>query len=86
MGKLSRKEKSEILKLSERFIGIHQELFGVEEALKNMSKRSESLLMDLEKCREDERRFINDLSNKYGDGVLDPFSLSWEKKVKNGIS
>jgi hypothetical protein len=81
MGKLTKKEKSEILKLSKKFIQIHQELFTVEESLKNMSKKSECLLGDLEKCRMEEESFIKSLSNKYGEGILDPFSLSWEKNI-----
>lgn len=86
MSKLTKREKSEILKLSKKFIEIHKELFSVEESLKNMSKKSESLLCDLEKCRKEEEIFIKSLSSKYGDGVLDPFSLSWEKNMKNGTS
>jgi len=45
-----------------------------------MNERSFKLISDLEKCRDSEKSFIKDLTQKYGNGSLDPLTLTWKKE------
>ena len=73
MKDLTDQEKERLLRLSKKFINVHQEIFKIEESIKIMNERSFKLISDLEKCRESEKSFIKDLTQKYGNGSLDPF-------------
>ena len=76
---LTQKEKTEIFQISEDFIRIHAEIMEVEEAIKQMEMRSADLIKELESCREREKLFSQELSDKYGDGRLDISGLKWVK-------
>jgi hypothetical protein len=83
---LTEKEKSEILKISKNFVEIHQRIMKVEEKIKELESESASLIGELESCRDNEFRFVSELSDKYGEGNLDPFTLTWmalESKKEN---
>lgn len=80
MIKLTKNEKDEILKLSTRFVEIHQEILQVEKTIKKMQEKAESLIEDLEECRESEKIFTKKLHSKYGEGHLDPVNLEWKKE------
>lgn len=79
MKDLTDQEKERLLRLSKKFIKVHQEIFKIEESIKIMNERSLKLIGDLEKCRESEKSFIKDLAQKYGNGSLDPLTLTWKK-------
>jgi len=79
MKDLTDQEKERLLRLSKKFIKVHQEIFKIEESIKIMNERSLKLISDLEKCRESEKSFIKDLTQKYGNGSLDPLTLTWKK-------
>ncbi len=80
MKDLTDQEKERLLRLSKKFINVHQEIFKIEESIKVMNERSFKLISDLEKCRESEKSFIKDLTQKYGNGSLDPLTLTWKKE------
>ena len=80
MIELSKKEKEEVLGLSQEFIRIHGEIMTVEETIKKMEARSSELIRELNECRTREKLFSDNLSEKYGDGQLDPTGLKWKKE------
>jgi hypothetical protein len=80
MKDLTDQEKERLLRLSKKFINVHQEIFKIEESIKIMNERSFKLISDLEKCRDSEKSFIKDLTQKYGNGSLDPLTLTWKKE------
>jgi hypothetical protein len=87
MKSLSQEEKRSLMSISTEYIDVHREITNVEETIKRMEERSAELIGKLESCRGRERAFINELSNKYGDGKLDPMNLTWKKEeIKDGIS
>lgn len=73
-------EKERLLRLSKKFIKVHQDIFKIEDTIKSMQERSYKLITELEKCRNSEKDFIKDLTQKYGDGSLDPLTLTWKKE------
>jgi hypothetical protein len=83
MENLTRDEKNVIMEISSEFIDIHREIVAVEETIKRMTDRSSELIQKLERCREKEREFVCSLSNKYGEGELDPMNLAWKKECLN---
>lgn len=84
MNNLTGEEKNVIMEISSEFIDIHREIVTVEDTIKRMTERSTDLINKLERCREKERQFVCSLSEKYGDGELDPMNLSWKKEcLKN---
>ncbi len=76
---LNTKEKEKIMEISKNFVGIHQEIMQVEQTIKEMESKSADLVSKLESCREDEFRLVSELTDKYGEGSLNPFTLTWEK-------
>lgn len=77
---LTKKEKEDVLSISQDFIRIHGEIMTVEETIKKMEIRSSELIQELEECRRREKSFSLNLSEKYGQGELDPMGLKWKKK------
>jgi predicted nucleic acid-binding Zn-ribbon protein len=80
MTELAKKEKEEVLNISQEFVRIHGEIMTVEETIKKMEIRSSELIQELEECRAREKRFSEKLSEKYGVGKLDPMGLKWKKE------
>lgn len=86
MKDLTDQEKERLLRLSKKFIKVHQDIFKIEDAIRTMQERSFRLIDDLEKCRNVEKDFIKDLTQKYGNGSLDPLTLTWKKEeIRNEI-
>lgn len=77
---LTKKEKDEVLNISQEFIRIHGEIMTVEEMIKKMEIRSSELIQELDECRGKEKYFSAKLSEKYGEGQLDPTGLKWKKE------
>lgn len=75
---LNEEEKKKIIEISKNFVEIHQEIMKVEELMKEMESKSSTLIEKLESCRDEEFRFVSELSDKYGNGTLNPLTLSWE--------
>ena len=85
MIQLSAEEREQILKFSREFVNIHQSILSVEENITKLEIESSSLISQLEKCREVENEFVEQLENKYGEGNLDPINLTWKKEILNEI-
>jgi hypothetical protein len=85
MIQLSAEEREQILKFSREFVNIHQSILSVEENITKLEIESSSLISQLEKCREVENEFVEQLENKYGEGKLDPINLTWKKEILNEI-
>ena len=87
MKDLTDQEKERLLRLSKKFIKVHQDIFKIEDTMKIMQERSSNLIKELDKCRNVEKDFIKDLTKKYGNGTLDPLTLTWKSAdVKNKMS
>jgi hypothetical protein len=80
MRKLNKKEQSEILNLSKKFIEIHSKIVEVEKQIQSLENKSSELISELESCREIEREFCRNMENKYGEGQIDPIEMSWITK------
>ncbi len=80
MIELAKKEKEEVLSISQEFIRIRGEIMTIEETIKKMEIRSSELIQELEECRRKEKYFSDSLSEKYGEGQLDPMGLKWKKE------
>jgi hypothetical protein len=85
MIQLSTEEREQILKFSREFVNIHQSILSVEENIAKLEIESSSLISQLEKCREVENEFVEQLESKYGEGKLDPINLTWKKEILNEI-
>jgi oligoribonuclease NrnB/cAMP/cGMP phosphodiesterase (DHH superfamily) len=83
MKKLNKKEQIEIVNLSKRFIDIHSQIVKVEKEIHVLENQSSILISDLEICRETEKEFCRKMSEKYGEGELDPLSMMW--KIKSEV-
>ena len=82
MKKLNNKERNEILNLSKRFIDIHSQIVKVEKEIQFLETQSSNLISDLEFCRETEMEFCKKMAKKYGEGELDPLSMTWKIKTE----
>jgi hypothetical protein len=80
MRKLNKKEQSEILNLSRKFIEIHSKIVEVEKQIQSLENKSSELISELESCRKNEREFFRNMENKYGEGQIDPIEMSWITK------
>lgn len=77
---LEKSEKEYIRELSENYRDLHSRIGEVEEMMEDFSKKAQDLLRELESKREEEKKFLSDLSEKYGPGSIDVFTLSWKKE------
>ncbi len=84
MKDLTDQEKERLLRLSKKFIKVHQDIFKIEDTMRLMNEKSIKLIGELEKCRSSEKDFIKDLTQKYGNGSLDPLTLTWKKETMDG--
>jgi hypothetical protein len=84
MKDLTDQEKERLLRLSKKFIKVHQDIFKIEDTMRLMNEKSVKLINELEKCRNSEKDFIKDLTQKYGNGTLDPLTLTWKKETIDG--
>ncbi len=82
MTNLTKEERDEILDISKNFVEIHQRIMKIEERIKDLESESSVLIGELESCRDREFRFVSELSDKYGEGTLDPLTLRWEIAIE----
>jgi hypothetical protein len=54
--------------------------------MKDFSDKAQSLLNDLESKRAEELNFLETLTDKYGEGQIDIFTLKWKKIKENGTN
>jgi hypothetical protein len=80
---LENSEKEYIRELSNDYRRLHSKIGEVEEMMKDFSKKAQDLLEELESKRDEENEFLSALSEKYGPGYIDVFTLSWKKGKKD---
>jgi hypothetical protein len=44
-----------------------------------LTNKAGTLVRELERLRDEEKKFVDNLQKKYGEGVLDPFKLVYSK-------
>jgi hypothetical protein len=86
MMELENSEKEYIRDLSDNYKRLHSRIGEVEEMMEDFSKKAQALLSELEVKRGEEKQFLSALSEKYGPGYLDVFTLSWKKEKNDGRS
>jgi len=80
---LTKEERDYVLDLSKTYKTIHSEIGEIEKLMKDFSEKTEILLRKLEGKRSEELEFLDQLSEKYGRGQIDIFTLKWKKIEEN---
>jgi hypothetical protein len=80
---LTKDERDYVLDLSRTYKKLHSEIGEIEKMMRDFSEKTEILIKDLEGKRSDELNFLDQLSEKYGKGQIDIFSLKWKKIKEN---
>jgi len=76
---LTIKEKKLATDLKSRFSEVRSEISDIEKDMEMLTHKAGTLVRELEKLRDEEKSFVNDLLKKYGEGTLDPFKLVYNK-------
>jgi len=76
---LTKKEKDTANLLKIKFSEVRSDIEDVQGQMEYLNTKAGSLIKDLENLREQESNFIDSLSEKYGEGNLDPFKLIYIK-------
>jgi hypothetical protein len=80
---LTKEEKNYVLDLSRTYKEMHSEIGEIEKKMRDFSEKAEILIKDLEEKRSEELNFLDQLSEKYGKGQIDIFTLKWKKIEEN---
>lgn len=83
--KITREEEKEAVKIKAEFIEVHGQISQIQEEMEVLNRKAEYLIQKLESIRGEESRFIRSLEEKYGEGTLDPFQMTYKTK-ENEIS
>lgn len=86
MNDLTKDERDYVLDLSRTYKKLHSEIGEIEKMIREFSEKTEILINDLEQKRSEELNFLDQLSEKYGKGQIDIFTLKWKKIEENGKS
>ncbi len=76
--KITTPEKKRAEKIKEQFSEIHQEISQVQSEMDQLNQKAEGLIKILGDLREEEKKFIGSLEEKYGKGSLDPFKMIYK--------
>lgn len=76
---LTAQEKKLATGLKSRFSEVRLEISDIEKEMEMLTFKAGTLVKELEKLRDDENCFIQDLIKKYGEGTLDPLKLIYTK-------
>jgi membrane protein involved in colicin uptake len=87
MKELTTEEKRYIFELSGSYKELHFQIGEIEKNMEEFSRKTKDLIEKLENKRNEEREFLKELENKYGDGYIDAISLTWrQKKDKKNVT
>ncbi len=81
MTKISNDDRKKILKISKKYLEIHQNIAIVEKKMEDLHNLSAKLLNELDECRSIERSLMCDMEKRYGSGKFNPFDFCWENKI-----
>jgi len=79
MKKINGVDQAKILKISKKYLEIHQNISIVEKKMQDLQNLSSKLISELEDCRNEENNLMGDMEKTYGTGKLNPLSFCWEK-------
>lgn len=65
--------------LKTQFGHVREEISIIEKEMEFLTHKAGTLIRELERLRDDEKNFVEQLTKKYGDGVLDPYKLTYSK-------
>lgn len=76
---LTHEEKNLANDLKSRFGEVRSNIAQIEQEMEILTNKAGTLVRELERLRDEEKKFVDDLQKKYGEGVLDPFKLVYSK-------
>ena len=76
---LTGEEKKIANLIKSRFGEVRSDISSIEKEMEILTHKAGTLVRELENLREEEKKFIQNLENKYGKGILDPFRLVYTK-------
>lgn len=79
MKKISKDNQTKILKISKKYLEIHQNISIIEKKMQDLQNLSSRLINELEDCRKEEKDLMNDMQKTYGVGKFNPLNFCWEK-------
>lgn len=76
--RLTKKEFNKAEMIKAEFSRVRDEISEIQEKMNHLNLEAGTLLRELESLREAEKEFVDDLGKKYGDGKLNPFTMTYE--------
>ena len=76
--KISPKEEKRANQIKNEFSEVHTQISNIQEEMNLLNKKAEKLIHSLELIRKEELDFLNSLTEKYGEGSLDPFKMTYK--------
>lgn len=80
--KITKEEEKKAIRIKKEFSKVHDQISSIQEEMGLLNQKAEELIKKLESLRSEESKFVESLSEKYGDGILDPFKMTY-KTIKN---
>ena len=84
--KITKKEESRANQIKVEFFEVHSQIGQIQKEMDLMNQKAESLIEKLGSLRKEEVKFMESLKEKYGEGTLVPFTLTYKINEKNEIS
>jgi DNA anti-recombination protein RmuC len=79
--KITLEEEQRANRIKVEFAEVHDQISKIQEEMESLNKKAESLILSLEAIRKEESEFVEKLTEKYGDGFLDPFNMTYKIKT-----
>ena len=78
--KITPEEEKRANQIKVEFTEVHNQIAKIQEEMEDLNRKAESLILSLESIRKDESDFVKELEEKYGEGFLDPFNMTYTIK------
>lgn len=78
--KITQEEEKIGNRIKGEFSEVHGQIYQIQEKMDLLNSEAERLIQRLESLREEESEFIGSLTEKYGEGTLDPFKMTYKIK------
>lgn len=79
--KITLEEEKKANRIKSDFFEVHGQFSEIQNKISLLNQEAEDLIKKLSFLRNEEFEFIKSLGEKYGEGTLDPFSLTY--KINN---
>jgi chromosome segregation ATPase len=83
--KITKTEEKKAKEIKAGFFEVHSQISQIQNEMNNLNRKAEVLIKKLEILREEESSFVRSLGEKYGEGTLDPFNMTYKIKEENEI-